>query len=357
MPRSPELEEILGAEMLECEAMDGIRQRLHRHVCPSVQIGSGKARSGAGLKFHAVVHALRLLSATVEDLAGLLKSIRVFLSDQGTESVFALLEPVPLSSLLPPDVESEVYEGVDFAPEAPVEEPDFSEPMVGRAAEATADVTTSLEVDDILHCIHNATKGLSSAMTHFSQIVSQCKHVADIVRKKDSKDRLIETCFARGVARGFVPELREFKSYVHEERCGTVSDVVTHLLGIQSALRYGWDLAAYQLTKAAAEQDAAVANPEEEDGYGVRVHSVNAAIQSDFFWAYLQGVRLLACALETCLAWAEPCPCHWARSWSEASAEQVARWRSCPLRTRRCPEMAAGEFLKLLQETRQPLLL
>ena len=344
----------LGGDMLEAEATEGLRAMLIRHVCPSVQIGSGRARSTASLKFHAVVHALRLVSGSLEDLAALFRSISVFLSDQGTESVFSLLQPVSLSDLLPPSSSEVQEEEVVFAPENEPEV-DFAHPLVNLEPqpepELVVDVTSSLEVDDLLHCIHNATKGLSSSMTCFDRVVQQCKKVADMIRRKDSKDRLIETCFSTGMARGFIPELRKFKSQVHEERWGTVADCITHLLRLKPALRYGWNLASYQLRPLGLESEQDARDPNAEDVYGVRLNVVDEAIQSDYFWGYLHGIELIAQTLERCLQWAESCPCHWERDTAGVDDETLALWRACPLRTRRCPEMAAGDFLSMVQES------
>ena len=357
--------------MIESEAIEEFAQLLHRHVCPSVQIGCGKSRATASLKFHAVTHALRLLSPSLPYLDRLFKSISVFLSDQGTESVFSRLSPdTPLLGLVPASqplqTETADVAEVDFAPEleAPQQmlEVDFCDappapdPPANVAIEdlpedqCVVDVTGSLEVDDLLHCIHNATKGLAAAMKSFDDVVGQCKKVADLLRKKESKDRLIETCFSQGLAKGFASEVKQFKSHVHEDRWGTVAECIPNLLRLKAALRYGWDFRAFRGYDPAVVQDAAEAQNDEEE-FGARVSAVNAAIESEFFWAFLCGVEQIAKALEQCIAWAESCSCHWRRDRAEASDEEKALWRICPLRCRRCADMAAGEFLQQVHDS------
>ena len=186
--------------MIESEAYAEFARLLHRHVCPSVQIGCGKARATAQLKFHAVTHALRLLVPSLGHLDRLFKSIFVFWSDQGTESVFSRLRPnTPWLDLVPASepTRQEPLQEVDFLDEPEVEchEVDLIPEIQAQApepvdiaclpeSECVADVSASLEVDDLLHCIHNATKGLSAAMKHFDTVVEQCKKLADLLRKK-----------------------------------------------------------------------------------------------------------------------------------------------------------------------------
>ena len=355
--------------------MEEFAQLLHRHVCPSVQIGCGKSRATASLKFHAVTHALRLLSPSLPYLDRLFKSISVFLSDQGTESVFSRLSPdTPLLDSVPasqpsqteaadvaevdfaPELEApvEIVEEVDLcdAPPAPIPEHPPADVALEELPEAqcVVDVTGSLEVDDLLHCIHNATKGLSAAMKSFDDVVGQCKKVADLLRKKESKDRLIETCFSQGLARGFASEIKQFKSHVHEDRWGTVAECIPNLLRLKAALRYGWDLRAFRGYDPAVVQEPAEAQNDEEE-FGARVSAVNAAIESEFFWGFLCGVEQIAKALEQCIAWAESCSCHWHRDRAEASDEEKALWRVCPMRCRRCADMSAGEFLQQVHDS------
>ena len=148
-------------------------------------------------------------------------------------------------------------------------------------------------------------------------------------------------------------EIKKFTSHVHEDRWGTVAECIPKLLKLKTALRYGWDLRAFKgldpaVVQVQEAEDMAHGNAE---AFGAQVDTVDSAIGSDFFWGFLAGVEKIATALEKCMAWAEGCSCHWRRDRSEVSDEVKALWRLCPLRCRRCPDMAAGEFMKQAQES------
>ena len=129
-----------------------------------------------------------------------MSAILVWLTDQGAESLFASLQPIPLLDLVPAtaveDPAAQVDE-VDFAPELPepglnvepMDDIDFAaaeEPGAPELEEnLRADVTNSLEANDLLHCVHNATKDLCRAMGHHKSIVASSKVLADLLRKKE----------------------------------------------------------------------------------------------------------------------------------------------------------------------------
>ena len=125
-----------------------IRDNVIRHAAPSVQIGSGKKRSGVPFKFHAVIHALRLLSPSIHALSQMIRCIFIFLGDQGTGSGFLHIKPYPLLGLDPPTQAVAPVED-DFAPaEMPHVEVDSCEEVEQDESTCMADVTGSLEVDN-----------------------------------------------------------------------------------------------------------------------------------------------------------------------------------------------------------------
>ena len=101
-----------------------------------------------------------------------------------------------------------------------------------------ADLSGSLEVHDLLRCLHNATKDLAKSMSGYQDMVYQARKVGDFVRKTESKARLIETCFSTGHARELARDLRRFTSRIHEERFGTVASCIPKLLALKSTLQW-----------------------------------------------------------------------------------------------------------------------
>eukprot|EP00959_Pyramimonas_sp_CCMP1952_P064130 1339632-Pyramimonas_sp.AAC.1 len=71
---------------------------LLRHTAPAVHLGFGRANLSA--KFHAIMHQLFLLSPDVATFAQLVKDVPVWLSDQGTESGIARIEPITVENVL-----------------------------------------------------------------------------------------------------------------------------------------------------------------------------------------------------------------------------------------------------------------
>ena len=343
--------------------MGSIRRRIKRHTAPSVQIGMGRGRSGLGLKLHALAHALRLLSPDLHALAQLFTHMPCWLTDQGTERGLANLRSVPLLSLVPPtaeagaqqaeagevEVELAPPDGPQDPPAAEVEEVNFASPLA--EGDLVADLSASVEIHDLLHCIHNATKDLSKSMAGYQDVIFQARKVADLVRKKESKERLIQTCFSSGPGRELARDLRRFTAHIHEERFGTVASCVPKLLALQTTLQWGWDLSKYAAGHAGpVGPERAQADNDGEDEYeGSRIDVVDQAIHSPFFWSYLQALQSLAEALAVAMSWAEGCACHWHLDREAVGKESSSLWRSCPLRCRRVPELAAGDFTKEVQ--------
>ena len=66
-------------------------------------------------------------------------------------------------------------------------------------------------------------------------------------------------------------------------------------------------------------------------------------------WAFTQAVAGLVVALNLAFDWIEPCTCHWHRDFRLASKELKDLWCACPMRNRRCPELAAGDLQRDFQ--------
>lgn len=313
-------------------------------------------------------------------VARLSRSIPTWLSDYGTEVGFARVRPVAITELLPyvdagvgdaaPD---DLGEEMDFAPEAglafdpSIHEVDFADeadalPIAvaagGPAADPTVDVSQSLEVPGLLHIISNAGKSLSAGMEHFDDAISKLTHVAKLLADRESKERLYETCYADSpVGREMFRPLLAFKSRCYAERWGNVSHCVTELTSEerQASLRWGWDLTKYMNGSERFPQLEQEARLEGEEQHKSALEVVDESILDPFWWAYLQMLSKIATALNTLLAWSESCSCHWqmlqeAVEGGDPLPKHVeSSCLSCPMRGRRCADLAAGSFLELLQ--------
>ena len=103
---------------------------------------------------------------------------------------------------------------------------------------------------------------------------------------------------------------------------------------IKGILRWGWDVDAYSMNSKAKDQ--------------AEISQVDAAITSDLFWGCLCVLNMLSVGVSRSVAWCNSCRCHWDL---ESDSREVMRlWQSCPMRGRRLPEIAAGDFVDAVRD-------
>ena len=189
----------------ERELMDAVRAALSTHLPPSVIIGSGHAKLWH--KMHSVIHGLWLETGTAPLLDAFCKAIVAFTTDQGTESGLSKVPILRVTSVLPwmpkPQAEQSEHE---LAPG-----PD----NVAQHENAVIDLTGSVSVAGLLHIAHNSTIDLAKSMEQFDGVVAQMQAVSRLLRKKDSKARLLESCYSDPVGRHLQSDLRAFTAKVH----------------------------------------------------------------------------------------------------------------------------------------------
>lgn len=322
------------------------------------------------------------ISQDLPTLAHLAKSVVAWLSDYGTEVGMARVGPVPMSEVFPymsaarPATEGhclarpaqESAEEIDFAAEEPAPqdiEVDFSagDPTGGRGdasnCQLCVDMRNSLEVPGLLHIISNAGKSLAAAMLGFDDAVTKLTKVSNLLASREGKDRLYSTCFSStSEAQQLFKPLWGFDTRCHLERWGTVSHSVVQILKFEAALRHGWDLDRYlngskhfPEIELVRDQEADPDNPHKG-----RLDLVDEALGSPFWWAYIMMMSKLAVALNILLSWSESCSCHWdlvrghENDELELPRKVLADIYKCPLRGRRCADVAAGDFMALLKD-------
>ena len=84
---------------------------------------------------------------------------------------------------------------------------------------------------------------------------------------------------------------------------------------------------------------------------------VEDACQSQQFWAYARMVHTVGRAIDHIMFWCEACPCHGHDKTLQGKLKHSKKGlfarigrHSCPLATRRAPECAAGDILRIFQE-------
>eukprot|EP00973_Karenia_brevis_P004227 581093-Karenia_brevis.AAC.1 len=81
-----------------------------------------------------------------------------------------------------------------------------------------------------------------------------------------------------------------------EERWGTLTFAIPQLLAVQNILRLGWGREKFQ------------GNTDDKEGF---IKSVDEAILSRFYWAYLVMQEVIAMFINSAIAFVEACPCHY----------------------------------------------
>ena len=85
-----------------------------------------------------------------------------------------------------------------------------------------------------------------------------------------------------------------------------------------------------------------------QDDFSVQYDRIDEAIRSSYFWAYLKMIQVLMETLQCLQRWAEGCECHYDLLEESGVAPEVRRIAAaCPLRGRRAPSLASGDFMKV----------
>ena len=324
----------------EQEIMSRLRSKIHQLTPPPTLLGMGKGRATLAFKFQTAIHSLHLVAGPGKNLQQFIQSIQTWLSDLGTEAGFSQVRKMPLRSLLPYlEIDGRAQDGFCM------EEVDFAPPMNPDAGpeEVFVDTEGSLTIPGFLHILHNCFAGLADCLPRFSETVDQLQQVAKLLARPESKQRLLRSCFHDHLGQALCSEIQEFKVLVYDKRWGTVAHSVLALLRCEAGLRRKWNLEQYLAGAVLSEEHDLAAATESQDSVSLQV--VDSAIHSSSWWQYLRMIKQFAALQSTLIAWAESCPCHWDLHHQEAVPSKLKQlWDTCPLRGRRCAELASGEF-------------
>ena len=163
-------------------------------------------------------------------------------------------------------------------------------------------------------------------------------------------------CFQSGPAIAYHDEIRKFTITVHEKRWNTIASAIEEVNKLEPALKSHWNLAQF-LGKEKSNTDdftdngVPTARPGETDSspeYGVNLRVVDDALSSDFFWGSLKVLLQVAVVQRQAVRFVNGCVCHSDMLHADdKTAEKLSE--TCPLRGRRCAELASGEFFDLVQ--------
>ena len=313
------------------------------HRLPVLSLASG--RTTLADKFAIVMHAIFLEAGSSSiGVVSYCESVSSFATDFGVEFGLSSVAPVPLRRLFP------WFPKVDQSPPilAVADTWDDMSGTEGPAESAEVGFTRSLAAPGVLHIIHNATNDLLSAVPELDDAVESLAQVAAFLRHTHTRERLQEACFGDTVGRTFHASLKGFSGKVHRGRWGTVAFANESVLALQAPLRRFWDYEKYRAVAGVA-CSSELQPHQAGDKEGVRMQIVDEALASSFWWAQLITLDFVFRLIRRLLTWADGCKCHTMLE-EEQRPDLVSRWKRCPLRGRRLPELAAGDFFGMFVE-------
>eukprot|EP00435_Cladocopium_sp_Y103_P046299 s241_g13.t1 len=335
------------------------------------------SRTNLPAKTRVFLHTLGLLAPNRAALLELCQSIVSFHTDYGVEKGIARIADVPCDVILPylhadqpgfdASEQSNVLDFDLFSDDLPYDDVELfsdetaQQPQQDRDGDGEGMVSFegSLEGPDMMHIIHNATNNLGDVVSCYESTLASLKSLCSLLSGRESKQQLIETCFNHGPAIAFQDMISSFDISVHEQRWNTIASAIEEVHALEAALRAHWNLAQFLGEAAGICEDGMV--PAEKpaandvEAFGVGLRTVDEAICSDKFWGAIKVLLPIAMVQREAVRWANGCACH---NGLEKELRLIDRpppeWKQlvegCPLRGRRCSELAAGDFFQLLRK-------
>ncbi|CAE7662441.1 unnamed protein product [Symbiodinium sp. CCMP2592] len=370
LPSAVDKADLLISGSLEPSTEQNCRQFLAARLLlrPCLPAAIGSARASVGHKIRASAHAERAACNSWQQCAHLMNSTFTRTGDLGAEA-HVIGWSGRLTDLCgnwikkeehesEPQFEPEAFEFIGAAEgsssggelKADCNEEAFqfhSDMATARADLPAAVVGPSLHLDfspqiyiaGLLHIAHNVSKDLHQALEHWPVFTEQLTQVCKLLSSRISRQRLLETCFSEPPWSAFQARFESFNAQVYGGRWNTAMEAVQDLLPLIHILRRAWSGVKFGVKG----QDR---DTEEPDGDRSRVLSlsvVDEALKSSMFPAYLHAMHSVAECLSHISHWAESCPC------TSHSSDRAAQ--TCPLRSSRAPELAAGALPLLVKRS------
>ena len=214
---------------------------------------------------------------------------------------------------------------------------------------AYVDFSSTLGATGIHHVIDNATDGLKDVISDFADNVHKATEFCRLLRRRDTRFKLLERCFNSPLGRNFHELLRSFRGWIHQGRWGTLAFSAPEILRIKNAFRWGWSKAVYlrgfDANNVAAHQQATF------EQMTVMIDCVDEAVNDEAWWGWLLTMDKLFGLLRRVTAWVDGCSCHSSlldEHGGRMPPALKAAWSACPMRCRRAPELANGDLLAVV---------
>ena len=168
----------------------------------------------------------------------------------------------------------------------------------------------------------------------FSSSVTSLGSIAKLLDSKYMSKRLKAACFSGTLGEHLHKELDSWQGRVYLKRWGTVESCIIQVFKLKAILLWGWDKDRFLNMSGGGKVS--------DEGC---IAEVDVALQSTFWWACMMALEIFAICIQEANVWCVSCQCHgpWLRTCNDKDVKKV--WMSCPMRGRRAPELAAGEFV------------
>ena len=305
----PDLNDKAAIEQ-DAKHMSDIQKTLQVHALPTVLIGFGVATFQH--KLWALLHGARLEVFNDEGLRRWTDSLLTVASDYGVERRLVDASDVLAKDITcwfedtsPQDIHSLASGPVGDGGDAPANAADFEDPVAAPLVVDLRDVDDdmSFELPESLrlsfegllgipglhHVIDNATKGLEDVMLKYKENIFLAQQVCKMLRKRDTKPKLLQRCFAHGQGPVLAQDINSFEGWVHTGRWHTVAFSIPHLLRVKHAMVTCYDQRLF--LQGFSDEDEST-----KRGAVQLAEDVSTAVSDPAWWAWLSMLEVI-CSL------------------------------------------------------------
>lgn len=341
----------------------------HMPMC----LGAGAA--SLPTKVRLILHVLWTLCAPprFRSLMGQLEHVVSFTTDMGVEVGLADFEAPSVRSVMAPWMfpmqhGARVLPTSDLGELAEGEHDEAHDPS--QASKRT--FPRALVIAGVLHIFHNLSWSMDSAMPYFTTWLNGLKAVVTLLHHRAFRELFVERC-VRGTAfdRPSSRLKRGIPSATKEWRWGLVIMILRELLPLRVLLRCTFDAGKMVGATAVGESEGADGGQGGDEAPGkVREGRldpllIQKTVRDGKWWCFGEMLAALHHALSSFAEWCESCPCHWGlrhqshdflsaftglQTEAGADTQFDGAHYQCPLAGLRAPELAAGDWRRVLDD-------
>ena len=328
------------------EFLASISGNIREHIHPPVDLAPG---------FDALEHKVAACSWSfglevdgVRALRELCGSFYSFTTDLGTEKSMADFNA--LAEIMVPSWRdlSEFEQDVgDTTQEA-------SDPAA-PAAMGSHFLEAAITVVGLQHVTNNACKDMNQEVDLWDEFHAQLKNVEGLLSSRARRVAMVWTCVRYTSWAQYERLFDHWTATLYDKRWHEVTAFLSALRPLLGVLRHCWDERKFRDgrdTSGQPRKQSTVDDGGEDAGHRLQFDPValTATLRDPMFTACVYFVLALNAIPEKLASWAEGCSCHepFCRYLSESrqramfEAHYGEGWRTCPLRGKRAPELAAG---------------